>query len=195
MRSIGGAPSGRAVDAKTLRCVRHGLRRRLSAEIASAKEEASSVVRISSVAAIPRPSRSERRCSIRSERAVCPVRPIALSPKYETTRDHVMNTHPTTSRSNRHGATIAAVALLLCFAASAWSGEKSQSAAKNPGKTASSTPTKDPGPGAVVWMDSEKKIFYCAEHPKFGKAKQGYLIPEAHAKARGGRAFHGKSCS
>lgn len=105
-----------------------------------------------------------------------------------------MNTKRNASRSIRNGATIVAAAL-LCLAASALAGEKTQSAVKNPGKTASSTQARDPGPGAVVWMDSEKKIFYCAEHPKFGKTKQGYLIPEAHAKARGGRAFQGKSCS
>ncbi|TXH66184.1 MAG: hypothetical protein E6Q88_12440 [Lysobacteraceae bacterium] len=54
---------------------------------------------------------------------------------------------------------------------------------------------QDMGPGAVVWLDTEKKIFYCPEHPSFGNTSKGYLIPEEHAKARGGRAFKGISCS
>lgn len=109
-----------------------------------------------------------------------------------------MNTQTTTSCSIRNGAATSAAiaaAALLCFASNVWSAGKSQDTVKNQGKTASSAPSTDAGPGAVVWMDAEKKIFYCADHPKFGKTKQGYLIPETHAKARGGRAFQGKSCS
>ena len=71
---------------------------------------------------------------------------------------------------------------------------------RSPGKsstTAGRTPPAqpDPGPGAVVWLDPKTMIYYCAEHPRFARTSNGYLIPEAHAKARGGRAFEGRSCS
>lgn len=107
------------------------------------------------------------------------------------------------SRPARTGAAMLAAAVLFGWAMSGLANEKAAASAvaTKPAATKQTAtkqtvpPKQDMGPGAVVWLDSEKKIFYCAEHPNFGNTQQGYLIPEEHAKARGGRAFKGKSCS
>lgn len=129
-----------------------------------------------------------------------------------------MNAGKTKARPVRAGARAAIAILLFCWTMSGFAGEKAPNTAsaacrqgttnpadrkpchgktgmKTPVTTPVQTPRQDPGPGAVVWLDSEQMIYYCADDPKFGKTKQGYLIPEEHAKARRGRAFQGKTCS
>jgi hypothetical protein len=72
--------------------------------------------------------------------------------------------------------------------------------ADKPAPTEAAKPPKtsappDTGPGAVVWLDTATKTYYCADDPSFGKTKEGYLIPEKHAQARGGRPSEGRACS
>ncbi|MET0225006.1 MAG: DUF3761 domain-containing protein [Dokdonella sp.] len=63
---------------------------------------------------------------------------------------------------------------------------------------ASTTAATAPAPGGgagKVWVNSESKVYHCADDRYYGKTKQGEYMTEADALAKGNHASHGKACS
>ena len=57
-------------------------------------------------------------------------------------------------------------------------------------KTAAAGGTPD-----KVWLNTDSNVYHCYGAKTYGTTKQGAYMSEADAKAKGGRADHGKACS
>ena len=70
-----------------------------------------------------------------------------------------------------------------------------------PSAAAPATPapeTRAPAAGGgngKVWVNSETKVYHCADDRYYGKTKQGEYMSESDAVAKGARASHGKACT
>ncbi|WP_213806158.1 DUF3761 domain-containing protein [Granulicella sp. dw_53] len=61
----------------------------------------------------------------------------------------------------------------------------------------STVATDVPAGGApgLVWVNTTTKVYHCAGSQFYGRTKGGKFMPEADAKAMGGRPAHGIACS
>jgi hypothetical protein len=69
-------------------------------------------------------------------------------------------------------------------------------AASAPMQTAPSTqPMAATGGPGQVWLNSKTKVYHCFGSKYYGKTVAGSYMTEDQAKAAGGHADHGKTCS
>jgi hypothetical protein len=51
------------------------------------------------------------------------------------------------------------------------------------------------GGNGKVWVNTESKVYHCADDRYYGKTKQGEYMSESDAIAKGAHASHGKACA
>ena len=64
-------------------------------------------------------------------------------------------------------------------------------APSQPAPTTAGSTNAAPG---QVWVNTATKVYHCPGTRWYGKAKQGAYMPEAQARAQGGRTAYEKGC-